>query len=155
MKKNLKMILGTIAVILAIVLLGAAGFLAYLLYSAHSNHAFEDYISTEGPWGITATWVDESRDSYLKSEVTPEGSSVTAYFATEEGWQSYEIHYIGHLASLDRIEDGFTVDGRQGRMKFNGTTFTLKFDKTAEAGDPRTGVFHYTITDGASVPSEP
>ena len=70
---------------------------------------------------MTATWVSEDSTSYLvcKKENDEPFAEVTAYFQGVDGWQAYEMHSIDRIVYLDTVENGITVDGRSGNMKFD------------------------------------
>ena len=152
MKKKTKVIIGTIVSILAIAVLAVAGFLAYLGHTWNENHEFEDYVIKEGPWGSESTWVSDDGNSYLVSKMESGGQSiatVTAYFKVGNGWQKYELNPTGRIVSLDKVENGVIVEGNQGRMKFDGTTFTIKDLSTNDDSENRFGndEYRYTITN--------
>ena len=111
-----------------------------------NDRKFGRYVSTEGPWGMTATWVSEDSASYLvcKKENDEPFANVTAYFQGVDGWQAYELNSIDRIVYLDIVKDGVVVDGTSGYMKFDGTTFTITdLDKDTFGADE----FHYVITD--------
>ncbi len=135
MKKKTKIIVGTISAVLVIAVLVAVGCYAYLIHAWNGNHRFADYLINEGPWSSEDTWVSDDGNSYLVARMVPEKSSrianVTACFKSGEDWQSYEVHLTGHLAAFHKVENGIVVQSSQGRMKFDGTTFTVyELDET-------------------------
>lgn len=147
MKKKTKVISKTLISVLVIVVLVVVGFMAYLAYTWNGNHKFQDYVISEGPWGSENTWVSDDGNSYLVGKMEPEKSSiatVTAYFKVGESWQQYELNLIGRIAYLDKVEDGITVEGNSGDMKFDGTTFTIKgLDENRFGNDE----YSYTVTN--------
>lgn len=105
-----------------------------------------EYVSKEGPWGMTATWVSEDSSSYLicKKENDEPFAKVTAYFQGVDGWQAYELHGRDRIAYLNTVENDTTIDSTSGNMKFDGTTFTITdLDKEIFG----TNEFNYVITD--------
>ena len=107
---------------------------------------FGEYVSKEGPWGMTATWVSEDSSSYLicKKENDEPFAKVTAYFQGVDGWQAYELHGRDRIAYLNTVENDTTIDSTSGNMKFDGTTFTITdLDKEIFG----TNEFNYVITD--------
>ncbi len=152
MKKKTKVIIGTIAAILVIAVLVVAGFIAYLGYTWNGNHEFADYVMQEGPWGSENTWVSDDENSYLVGKMESEEqtiATVTAYFKVGKDWQQYELNLIGRIAYLNKIEDGITVETNQGKMKFDGTTFTIKgLDENRLGSDE----YRYIITNEAFNP---
>ena len=142
MKKNVKIIVGVVVLILVLVVCSFAG----LVINRTNDHKFGVYVSTEGPWGMTATWVSEDSTSYLvcNKENDEPFADVTAYFQGIDGWQTYELHSIDRIVYLDTVENGITVEGTSGDMKFDGTTFTITdLDKEIFGADE----FNYVITD--------
>ena len=138
MRKNVKIIVGVVVLILVLVVGSFVG----LIINRTNDHKFGRYVSTEGPWGMTATWVSEDSASYLvcKKENDEPFANVTAYFQGVDGWQAYELNSIDRIVYLDIVKDGVVVDGTSGYMKFDGTTFTIKDTFGADE-------FHYVITD--------
>lgn len=61
MRKNVKIIVGVVVLILVLVVGSFVG----LIINRTNDHKFGRYVSTEGPWGMTATWVSEDSASYL------------------------------------------------------------------------------------------
>ena len=55
MRKNVKIIVGVVVLILVLVVGSFVG----LIINRTNDHEFGEYVSTEGPWGMTATWVSE------------------------------------------------------------------------------------------------
>lgn len=55
MRKNVKIIVGVVVLILVLVVGSFVG----LIINRTNDHKFGRYVSTEGPWGMTATWVSE------------------------------------------------------------------------------------------------
>ena len=156
MRKNVKIIVGVVVLILVLVVgsfavalvavLVVVGFMTYLGITWTNNHEFGEYVSKEGPWGMTATWVSEDSASYLvcKKENDEPFANVTAYFQGVDGWQAYELNSIDRIVYLDIVKDGVVVDGTSGYMKFDGTTFTITdLDKEIFG----TNEFNYVITD--------
>ena len=142
MRKNVKIIVGVVVLILVLVVGSFVG----LIINRTNDHKFGRYVSTEGPWGMTATWVSEDSSSYLicKKENDEPFAKVTAYFQGVDGWQAYELNSIDRIVYLDIVKDGVVVDGTSGYMKFDGTTFTITdLDKDTFGADE----FHYVITD--------
>lgn len=142
MRKNVKIIVGVVVLILVLVVGSFVG----LIINRTNDHKFGRYVSTEGPWGMTATWVSEDSASYLvcKKENDEPFANVTAYFQGVDGWQAYELNRIDRIVYLDIVKDGVVVDGTSGYMKFDGTTFTITdLDKDTFGADE----FHYVITD--------
>lgn len=101
MRKNVKIIVGVVVLILVLVVGSFVG----LIINRTNDHKFGRYVSTEGPWGMTATWVSEDSASYLvcKKENDEPFANVTAYFQGVDGWQAYELN------SIDR---NVTIGGR-------------------------------------------
>lgn len=120
MRKNVKIIVGVVVLILVLVVGSFVG----LIINRTNDHKFGRYVSTEGPWGMTATWVSEDSASYLvcKKENDEPFANVTAYFQGVDGWQAYELNSIDRIVYLDIVKDGVVVDGTSGYMKFDGTT---------------------------------
>ena len=142
MRKNVKIIVGVVVLILVLVVGSFVG----LIINRTNDHKFGRYVSTEGPWGMTAIWVSEDSVSYLvcKKENDEPFDNVTAYFQGVDGWESYELNSIDRIVYLDIVKDGVVVDGTSGYMKFDGTTFTITdLDKDTFGADE----FHYVITD--------
>ena len=142
MKKKVKIIVGVIVLILVLVI----GSIACLVIDRTNDHKFGTYVLTEGPWGMNATWISEDSTSYLvcKKENDEPFAKVTAYFQNTDGWMAYELHSIDRLVYLATAKDGVDVATEEGKMKFDGTTFTLyKLDKDIFGADK----FHYVITD--------
>ena len=92
MRKNVKIIVGVVVLILVLVVGSFVG----LIINRTNDHKFGRYVSTEGPWGMTATWVSEDSASYLvcKKENDEPFANVTAYFQGVDGWQAYELNSI-------------------------------------------------------------
>ena len=146
MKKKTKTVIGVILAVALVAVLVVVGFMTYLGITWTNNHEFGEYVSKEGPWGMTATWVSEDSASYLvcKKENDEPFANVTAYFQGVDGWQAYELNSIDRIVYLDIVKDGVVVDGTSGYMKFDGTTFTITdLDKDTFGADE----FHYVITD--------
>ena len=146
MKKKTKTVIGVILAVALVAVLVVVGFMTYLGITWTNNHEFGEYVSKEGPWGMTATWVSEDSASYLvcKKENDEPFANVTAYFQGVDGWQAYELNSIDRIVYLDIVKDGVVVDGTSGYMKFDGTTFTITdLDKDTFGADE----FHYGITD--------
>lgn len=146
MKKKTKTVIGVILAVALVAVLVVVGFMTYLGITWTNNHEFGEYVSKEGPWGMTATWVSEDSSSYLicKKENDEPFAKVTAYFQGVDGWQAYELNSIDRIVYLDIVKDGVVVDGTSGYMKFDGTTFTITdLDKDTFGADE----FHYVITD--------
>lgn len=61
MRKNVKIIVGVVVLILVLVVGSFVG----LIINRTNDHKFGRYVSTEGPWGMTAIWVSEDSASYL------------------------------------------------------------------------------------------
>ena len=142
MRKNVKIIVGVVVLILVLVVGSFVG----LIINRTNDHKFGRYVSTEGPWGMTATWVSEDSSSYLicKKENDEPFAKVTAYFQGVDGWQAYELHGRDRIAYLNTVENDTTIDSTSGNMKFDGTTFTITdLDKDTFGADE----FHYVITD--------
>ena len=116
MRKNVKIIVGVVVLILVLVVGSFVG----LIINRTNDHKFGRYVSTEGPWGMTATWVSEDSASYLvcKKENDEPFANVTAYFQGVDGWQAYELNSIDRIVYLDIVKDGVVVDGTSGYMKF-------------------------------------
>ena len=123
MRKNVKIIVGVVVLILVLVVGSFVG----LIINRTNDHKFGRYVSTEGPWGMTATWVSEDSSSYLicKKENDEPFAKVTAYFQGVDGWQAYELHGRDRIAYLNTVENDTTIDSTSGNMKFDGTTFTI------------------------------
>ena len=146
MKKKTKIVIGVILAIVLVSVLTVVGFMSWLGITWTNNHEFGEYVSKEGPWGMTATWVSEDSSSYLvcKKENDNPFADVTAYFQGANGWQSYELHSIDRIVHLNTVENGTTVDSTSGRMEFDGTTFTITdMDKDIFGATE----FRYTITN--------
>ena len=146
MKKKTKTVIGVILAVALVAVLVVVGFMTYLGITWTNNHEFGEYVSKEGPWGMTATWVSEDSTSYLvcKKENDEPFANVTAYFQGVDGWQAYELNSIDRIVYLDIVKDGVVVDGTSGYMKFDGTTFTITdLDKEIFG----TNEFNYVITD--------
>ena len=146
MKKKTKNVIGIILAIVLVVVLAVVGFMIYLGITWTNNQEFGEYVSTEGPWGMNATWVSEDSTSYLvcKKENDQPFANVTAYFKFEDGWQAYELHSIDRIVYLDIVEDSVVVKSTSGNMDFDGTTFIIKdLDKDNFGADE----FRYVITD--------
>ena len=146
MKKKTKTVIGVILAVALVAVLVVVGFMTYLGITWTNNHEFGEYVSKEGPWGMTATWVSEDSSSYLicKKENDEPFAKVTAYFQGVDGWQAYELNSIDRIVYLDIVKDGVVVDGTSGYMKFDGTTFTITdLDKEIFG----TNEFNYVITD--------
>ena len=146
MKKKTKTVIGVILAVALVAVLVVVGFMTYLGITWTNNHEFGEYVSKEGPWGMTATWVSEDSASYLvcKKENDEPFANVTAYFQGVDGWQAYELNSIDRIVYLDIVKDGVVVDGTSGYMKFDGTTFTITdLDKEIFG----TNEFNYVITD--------
>ena len=111
MRKNVKIIVGVVVLILVLVVGSFVG----LIINRTNDHKFGRYVSTEGPWGMTATWVSEDSASYLvcKKENDEPFANVTAYFQGVDGWQAYELNSIDRIVYLDIVKDG-VVDGTSG-----------------------------------------
>ena len=142
MRKNVKIIVGVVVLILVLVVGSFVG----LIINRTNDHKFGRYVSTEGPWGMTATWVSEDSSSYLicKKENDEPFAKVTAYFQGVDGWQAYELHGRDRIAYLNTVENDTTIDSTSGNMKFDGTTFTITdLDKEIFG----TNEFNYVITD--------
>ena len=142
MRKNVKIIVGVVVLILVLVVGSFVG----LIINRTNDHKFGRYVSTEGPWGMTATWVSEDSSSYLicKKENDEPFAKVTAYFQGVDGWQAYELHGRDRIAYLNTVENDTTIDSTSGNMKFDGTTFTITdLDKEILG----TNEFNYVITD--------
>ena len=65
MKKKTKTVIGVILAVALVAVLVVVGFMTYLGITWTNNHEFGEYVSKEGPWGMTATWVSEDSSSYL------------------------------------------------------------------------------------------
>ena len=146
MKKKTKTVIGVILAVALVAVLVVVGFMTSLGITWTNNHEFGEYVSKEGPWGMTATWVSEDSASYLvcKKENDEPFANVTAYFQGVDGWQAYELNSIDRIVYLDIVKDGVVVDGTSGYMKFDGTTFTITdLDKEIFG----TNEFNYVITD--------
>lgn len=104
MRKNVKIIVGVVVLILVLVVGSFVG----LIINRTNDHKFGRYVSTEGPWGMTATWVSEDSASYLvcKKENDEPFANVTAYFQGVDGWQAYELNSIDRIVYLDIVKDG-------------------------------------------------
>ena len=142
MRKNVKIIVGVVVLILVLVVGSFVG----LIINRTNDHKFGRYVSTEGPWGMTATWVSEDSSSYLicKKENDEPFAKVTAYFQGVDGWQAYELYGRDRIAYLNTVENDTTIDSTSGNMKFDGTTFTITdLDKEIFG----TNEFNYVITD--------
>ena len=89
MRKNVKIIVGVVVLILVLVVGSFVG----LIINRTNDHKFGRYVSTEGPWGMTATWVSEDSASYLvcKKENDEPFANVTAYFQGVDTPQSTTI----------------------------------------------------------------
>ena len=59
MKKKTKTVIGVILAVALVAVLVVVGFMTYLGITWTNNHEFGEYVSKEGPWGMTATWVSE------------------------------------------------------------------------------------------------
>ena len=94
MKKKTKTVIGVILAVALVAVLVVVGFMTYLGITWTNNHEFGEYVSKEGPWGMTATWVSEDSSSYLicKKENDEPFAKVTAYFQGVDGWQAYELY---------------------------------------------------------------
>ena len=120
--------------------------MTYLGITWTNNHEFGEYVSKEGPWGMTATWVSEDSSSYLvcKKENDEPFAKVTAYF---QGWmvgKPMNCMARDRIAYLNTVENDTTIDSTSGNMKFDGTTFTITdLDKEIFG----TNEFKYVITD--------
>ena len=127
MKKKTKTVIGVILAVALVAVLVVVGFMTYLGITWTNNHEFGEYVSKEGPWGMTATWVSEDSSSYLicKKENDEPFAKVTAYFQGVDGWQAYELHGRDRIAYLNTVENDTTIDSTSGNMKFDGTTFTI------------------------------
>ena len=90
MKKKTKTVIGVILAVALVAVLVVVGFMTYLGITWTNNHEFGEYVSKEGPWGMTATWVSEDSSSYLvcKKENDEPFAKVTAYFQGVDGWQA-------------------------------------------------------------------
>lgn len=146
MKKKTKTVIGVILAVALVAVLVVVGFMTYLGITWTNNHEFGEYVSKEGPWGMTATWVSEDSSSYLvcKKENDEPFAKVTAYFQGVDGWQAYELHGRDRIAYLNTVENDTTIDSTSGNMKFDGTTFTITdLDKEIFG----TNEFNYVITD--------
>ncbi len=142
MKKKTKIIIGVVVLILVLVVGSFIG----IVVNRINDHKFGTYVSTEGPWGMTATWVSENGDSYIvgKKENDEPFATVTACFQSDDGWKAYSLGSIDRIVYLNTEENGIIVDGTSGRMKFDGTTFTITdLDKDTFGATE----FRYTITD--------
>ena len=108
MRKNVKIIVGVVVLILVLVVGSFVG----LIINRTNDHKFGRYVSTEGPWGMTATWVSEDSASYLvcKKENDEPFANVTAYFQGVDGWQAYELNSIDRIPP--RVEYSLTDKGR-------------------------------------------
>ena len=147
MKKNVKIIVGVVVLVLVLIVGSFVG----LVINRTNDHEFGTYVLTEGPWGMTATWVSEDSTSYLvcKKEKDEQFADVTAYFQGADGWKAYVVNNIDRIAYLDTVENGVTVDGTSGYMEFDGTTFTITdLDKEIFGTDE----FNYVITDKEFTP---
>lgn len=146
MKKKTKTVIGVILAVALVAVLVVVGFMTYLGITWTNNHEFGEYVSKEGPWGMTATWVSEDSSSYLvcKKENDEPFAKVTAYFQGVDGWQAYELHGRDRIAYLNTVENDTTIDSTSGNMKFDGTSFTITdLDKEIFG----TNEFNYVITD--------
>ena len=117
-----------------------------LVINRTNDHKFGTYVSKEGPWGMTATWVSEDSSSYLvcKKENDEPFTKVTAYFQGADGWKAYELHSTDRIAYLNIVENGTSIYSTSGNMEFDGTTFTITdLDKEIFGADE----FNYVITD--------
>lgn len=151
MKKKTKITIGVIAAVILIAVLIAAGFMTWLVITRTNSHKFGEYLLTEGPWAMNATWVSEDSSSYLvcEKETDEQFATVTAYFQSKDGWQAYELNNMDRIAYLDTVEDGVVVDSSGGELDFDGTTFTIsELDKTVFGASE----FNYTVTDKEFTP---
>ena len=112
MKKKTKTVIGVILAVALVAVLVVVGFMTYLGITWTNNHEFGEYVSKEGPWGMTATWVSEDSSSYLicKKENDEPFAKVTAYFQGVDGWQAYELHGRDRIAYLNTVENDTTID---------------------------------------------
>ena len=114
MRKNVKIIVGVVVLILVLVVGSFVG----LIINRTNDHKFGRYVSTEGPWGMTATWVSEDSASYLvcKKENDEPFANVTAYF---QG-----VDLIRQKSSL-RSSHVFPVTGRVNGSDMAGGFMTV------------------------------
>ena len=146
MKKKTKIVIAVILAIVLVAVLTVVGFMTWLGITWTNNHEFGQYVNTEGPWGMNATWVSEDGNSYLvcKKENDTPFADVTAYFQNADGWQAYVLHSTYRTAYLNREEDNLVVESISGNMDFDGTTFILNgLDKDIFGSTE----FRYTVTD--------
>ena len=132
MKKKTKIVIG---VAVLTVLIGS--FVGFIM-KRNSDHAFGQYVVTEGPWGTSDKWFSGDGKSYLecKKEADAPFATVTAYFEVNGEWQSYELNTIDRLAYLEKVEDGISTETKQGRLEFDGTRFTIyELDKNTFGND--------------------
>mgnify|MGYP000730750040 CR=1 FL=1 len=54
MKKKTKTVIGVILAVALVAVLVVVGFMTYLGITWTNNHEFGEYVSKEGPWGMTA-----------------------------------------------------------------------------------------------------
>lgn len=127
MKKNTKTIIGVVIAVLLLATLTVVGGMTYLGITWNGNHEFGQYVIKNGPWGTTDKWFSSDGKSYLECEREADASfsTVTAYFEVDGQWQSYELNVLDCIAYLNTVVDGVTTEGYQGRLKFDGTKFTI------------------------------
>lgn len=150
MKKNTKIIVGAVVAVLLLAVLTIVGGITYLGITWNENHEFGQYVATEGPWGTTDKWFSSDGKSYLECKREPDApfSSVTAYFEVDGQWQSYELNNLDRTAYLDTVVDGVTTETQQGRLKFDGTKFTIyKLDEKIFGNNQYEYFQSHTITE--------
>ena len=151
MKKKTKTVTGVILAVVLVAVLVVVGVMTYLGITWTNNHEFGEYVGKEGPWGTTDKWFSSDSKSYLECVKENEGdpvSSVTAYFEIDGQWCSFELHYIDRIAYFETVVDGATTETEQGKMKFDGTQFTIYDLDEKVFGNDRYAYFQSHIIAG-------